>query len=49
MNDLFQDSQYGFKEKHFSQHELIILNRIQYNIDKGMFSIWKRRLIMKFW
>ena len=39
INGLFYESQYGFREKHSTQHALIdIVNRIQNNMDKGMFS-----------
>lgn len=39
INGLFFKSQYGFREKHSTQHSLIdIVNRIQNNMDKGMFS-----------
>ena len=39
INGLFYESQYGFREKHSSQHALIdVVNRIQNNMDKGMFS-----------
>jgi len=39
MNGLFYESQYGFREKHSTQHALIdIVNRIRNNMDKGMFS-----------
>jgi len=39
ISGLFYESQYGFREKHSTQHALIdIVNRIQNNMDKGMFS-----------
>jgi len=39
INGLFYESQYGFREKHSTQHALIdIVNRIQKNMEKGMFS-----------
>ena len=39
VNGMFYESQYGFREKHSTQHALIdIVNRIQNNMDKGMFS-----------
>ena len=39
INGLFYESKYGFREKHSTQHALIdIVNRIQNNMDKGMFS-----------
>ena len=39
INGLFYESQYGFREKHSTQHALIdIVNTIQNNMDKGMFS-----------
>ena len=35
---LFFESQYGFREKHSTHHALIdIVNRIQNNMDKGLF------------
>lgn len=38
-NDLLYESQHDFREKHFSKHAIIdIVNRIQNNMDKGMFS-----------
>jgi len=38
-NGLFYESQYGFREKHSTQHALTdIVNRTQNNMDKGMFS-----------
>ena len=39
INGLFYESQYGFREKDSTQHGLIdIVNRIQNNMDKGLFS-----------
>ena len=39
INGLFYESQYGFREKHSTQYALIdIVNRIQNNMDKGLFS-----------
>ena len=39
INGLFYESQYGFREKHSTQHALIdIVNRIQNNMDNRMFS-----------
>ena len=39
INALFLESQYGFREEHSTQHGLIdIVNRIQNNMDKGVFS-----------
>jgi len=39
INGLFYESQYGFREKHSTQHALTdIVNRIQNNMDNGMFS-----------
>ena len=39
INGLFLKSQYGFREKHSTQHALTdIVNRIPNNMDKGMFS-----------
>jgi len=39
INSLFYESQYGFREKHPTQHALIhSVNRIQHNMYKGMFS-----------
>lgn len=38
-NDLLYESQHDFREKHFSKHAIThIVNRIQNNMDKGMFS-----------
>ena len=38
INGLFYESQYGFREKHSTQHALIdIVNRFQNNMDNGMF------------
>lgn len=39
MNNILHSSQYGFREKHSTQHALLdIVNKIQLNIDKKMFS-----------
>ena len=39
INGLFYEPQYGFREKHSTQHALIdIVNRIPNNMDKGWFS-----------
>lgn len=38
-NDLLYESQHDFTEKHFPNHVITdIANRIQNNMDKGMFS-----------
>ena len=39
VNDVFYESQYGFREKHSTQHAILyIVNTIQGNMDKGMYS-----------
>lgn len=39
VNDVFYESQYGFREKHSTQHAILdIVNKIQDNMDKGMYS-----------
>ena len=39
INDILCDSQYGFREKHSTEHALIdILNQIQSHFEKGMLS-----------
>ena len=39
VNDVFYKSQYGFREKHSTQHAILdIVNKIQINMDKGMYS-----------
>ena len=39
VNDVFYKSQYGFREKHSTQHAILdIVNKIQSNMDKGMYS-----------
>ena len=39
VNDVFYKSQYGFREKHSTQHAILdIVNKIQGNMDKGMYS-----------
>ena len=39
VNDVFYESQHGFREKHSTQHAILdIVNKIQGNMDKGMYS-----------
>ena len=39
VNDVFYESQYGFREKHSTQHAILdIVNKIQRNMDKLMYS-----------
>ena len=39
MNDIFFNSQYGFRENHSTQHAILdILSKIQNNMDKGLYS-----------
>ena len=39
INDILCDSQYGFREKHSTEHALIdIVNQVQSHFDEGMLS-----------
>ena len=38
-NNTFCNSQYGFREKHYTEHAILdIINKIQSNMDKRLFS-----------